>query len=207
MTDPGNLPNHTLPSLMKRLWVHGFLVGFALVLVILLAWWFLWGTPAPSTTAEKETAPSPQAQPGPGEAARGEPAVAAPAPPAAAAALKRQLEEVLAGVREANLRQDLPQLVNLYAPDFPQRKEREQSISKSWKVYDYLDMTFRMDEVKSLATDRASARVTWDVETRNRKTKALKQVTKAYLAWFTKDSGQWRIQALENLAPRPQEKP
>jgi ketosteroid isomerase-like protein len=126
---------------------------------------------------------------------------------APAASLKGQLEEVLAGIREANLKQDLTQLLNFYAPDFLHLKEKAQSISKSWQAYDYLDMEFRVEEVKSLEPDRASARITWNIKTRNRKTGSLKNVTKAYRVWFTKDSDQWRVDALENLPPRPREKP
>jgi len=207
MTDPENLSSHTVPSLMKRLWVHGFLVGFALVLVILLAWVFLRGAPAPSTTAGPETAPLAQAPPSQSEAAKATPAVSSPAPAGAALPLKGQLEQVLAGIRDANLIKDLSQMMGLYSPSFPHLKEKAEHISRLWETYDYLDMDFQVDEVKYLAPQQAFARVTWNIETRNRKTSILKKTTKSYLVWFTRESDEWRIQALENQPPPPQEKP
>jgi len=207
MTDPENFSSHTVPSLMKRLWVHGFLVGFALVLVILLAWVFLRGAPSTSTTAGPETAPLAQAPPSQSEAAKAKPAVSHLAPADAALPLKGQLEQVLAGIRDANLIKDHSQMLRLYSPSFPHLKAKADNISRLWETYDYLDMDFQMEEVKYLATQRAFARVTWNIETRNRKTSILQKTTKTYLVWFIRESDQWRIQALENQPLRPREKP
>jgi ketosteroid isomerase-like protein len=187
MTDPGNFTSHTVPSLMKRLWVHGFLVGLGLVLAVLLAWWLLWGTPAPPTTAEKE-------------------AVSA-APGDAAVLLKSQVNKVLTGILEANLKKDLAQVMGYYASSFPHRRERADRISKSWELYDFLNLDFKIDEVKALGPDLALAQVTWEIETRNRKTRSLNKVTKTYLVWLARDNGQWQIQALENLAGSQEEQP
>jgi ketosteroid isomerase-like protein len=207
MTDPQNFSSHTVPSLMKRLWVHGFLVGFALVLVILLAWVFLRGGPEPSITAGPESTPLTQAPPSQSEAAKASPAVSSPAPADAALPLKDQLQQVLAGIRDANLIKDLSQMLDLYSPSFPDRKKKAENISRLWETYDYLDMDFQMAEVKYLAPQRAFARVTWNIETRNRKTSILQKTTKTYLVWFTRESDQWRIQALENPPPAPRGKP
>ena len=207
MTDPQNFSGHTVPSLMKRLWVHGFLVGLALVLVILLAWVFLRGGPAPSITDGPETAPLTQAPPSQSEAAKASAAVSSPAPAGAGLPLKGQLEQVLAGIRDANLIKDLSQMLDLYSPSFPHLKEKAENISRLWETYDYLDMDFQVDEVKYLAPQQAFARVTWNIETRNRKTSIIKKTTKTYLVWFTRESDEWRIQALENQPPPRQEKP
>jgi len=206
MTDPGNFTSHTVPSLMKRLWVHGFLVGLGLVLAVLLAWWLLWGTPAPSTTAEKEAVSASPAQQAPKETRQDQPAIPA-APGDGAVLLKSQLNKVLAGIREANLKKDLAQVMGFYTPSFPHRRERADRISKSWELYDYLNLDFKIDEVKVLGPDLALTQVTWEIETRNRKTRSLNKVTKTYLVWLARDNGQWQIQALENLAGSQEEQP
>ena len=94
------------------------------------------------------------------------------------AQLKSQLTQVLAGVKEANQKKDLPQLLRHYSPNFPKLRQRVQHISKAWKIYDYPKMDFEITEVNLLADQTAVARVTWDVEAHNistRKNKTLFQ--------------------------------
>ena len=115
----------------------------------------------------------------------------------AAAALQSQLTQVLTGIKEANQKKDLPQLLSHYSPNFPQLQQKAQNISKNWKTYDYLEMDFHLKEVRLLADQTAVARVTWNVETRNISTRKNKNVTKTYVIRFARESGQWRIRALD----------
>jgi ketosteroid isomerase-like protein len=175
--------------------------GLALVLVLvgLAAWFVLKGTPGPSVTpgpdGQAAKAPETQVQPGPSDST-GPQAVAGVPTAEATAALRSQLEKVLVGIREANQEKDLSQLLSHYSPNFPQLTQRAQSISKTWKIYDYPKMDFTITELKVLAGDTVEARVTWDVEAKNISTQKSQNISKAYWIRFVKESGHWRIKAL-----------
>ena len=64
------------------------------------------------------------------------------------AKLESQLAQVLDGIKEANQKKDLPQLLSHYSPNFPHLQQRAQNISKTWKIYDYPKMDFEITEVR-----------------------------------------------------------
>ena len=107
------------------------------------------------------------------------------------------MAQVLAGIREANQKKDLSQLLSHYSPNFPQLQQRVQQISKAWKIYDYPKMDFKITEIKLLANKTAQARVTWNVETQNITTLKNKTFVKTYVIRFGKESSQWRIISLQ----------
>ena len=111
--------------------------------------------------------------------------------------LKSQLAQVLAGIKQANQKKDLPQLLSHYSPSFPQLQQRTQHISQTWKIYDYPKMDFEMTEVRLLDDQTAVARVTWKVEAHHISTLKNKHISKTYLIRFARESGQWRIKALD----------
>jgi ketosteroid isomerase-like protein len=179
----------------KHIWIHGFVIGVGVVLVSSVIWFFLTGTPSSSTTHKDETAPQVQAPPG--ERPPAGPPAASQAPVDSPAPLKSQLAQVLGGIREANQKKDLSQLLSHYSPDFPKLYQRAQHISETWKIYDYPKMDFEIAEVRLLADQTAVARVTWDVEAHNISTRKNKNLAKTYLIRFARESGQWRIRALD----------
>lgn len=186
----------------KRLGVLGLLLGAGLVLIGLLTWSLTRRT-AVSPTSAKKTHQVQQVQARPEKSEQSAPsAAAAPqvSPPVAvkpAASLKSQIEQVLTGIKEANQKKDLPQLLSYYSPNFPQLPQRAQSISKYWKVYDYPKMEFEIDDVRLMADNNAIIKVTWNVEVQNISTKKYKDMSKTYLVRFVKEAGHWRIRALE----------
>jgi hypothetical protein len=179
----------------KNIWIHGFVIGVGVVLIGFLVWFYFTETPSSSTAYKDETAPQVQAPPGEGPPAG--PPVASQAPVDSTAQLKSQLAQVLAGIKEANQKKDLPQLLSHYSPNFPKLHQRAQHISKTWKIYDYPKMDLEITEVRLLADQTAVARVTWDVEAHNISTLKNKNISKTYLIRFTRESGQWRIKALD----------
>jgi hypothetical protein len=186
-----------LPPRRKRLWFQGFGLGLGLVLVGLLAWFVIRGTPSPSPISNNgEKAPETQAQSDQSVPA-GAP-VAARAPTAEQTAkLQSQLEQVLSGIREANQEKNFSKLLSHYSPNFPQLTQRAQNISKTWKIYDYPRMEFTISELKILADNTAEARVTWDVEAKNISTQKSQNISKIYSIRFVRESDQWRIKALD----------
>jgi hypothetical protein len=181
-------------SHLKRLWLHGFVVGLGLVGLILAAWFLLSGAPQEE---EGKVAPPPPQVEGP---ARTTAAVKGAPPPEGVPdtrALNTQLQEVLARLQEATLRKDLAQFMSLYSATFPHLDDKRQRIARTWQHYDYPRMAFQVAEVKPLAADQASALVTWQVEARSRQTGAVKELTRTYRVHFTQESGHWHIAALD----------
>ncbi len=189
MTDqPKSAP---LPPRLKHLWLYGFGLGLGLVLVGLLLWWQVQGSPFFTASETGAKAPAAQAQPA------AAPLAAAKVPAAPPPVIKTQLEQVLAGIREANRKRDLSQLLSFYSPNFPQLTQRAQSISRTWKIYNYPKMDFEIREIKLVHDNVAVARVTWQVEAQNISTMKQQNLSRTYLITFARESGQWRIAALD----------
>jgi hypothetical protein len=184
----------------KRISIFSFVLGAVIVLIGLATWFFMKGTPSspPALTGGKAAevqVPHRQTQPAKDLPA---PSPAAPEVPAESTApLESQLAQVLEGIREANQKKDLSQLLSHYSPNFPQLQPRVQQISKAWKIYDYPKMNFKITEIKLLAHKMAQARVTWNVETRNITTHKNKTIEKTYVIKFSQESSQWRIISLQ----------
>lgn len=191
----------------KHIWIHGFVIGVGVVLIGFAAWFFLTETPSSPTSHPGEKAPqvqapqaqAPQVQALPGAIPTVSPPVAPRAPVGSSAPLQSQLARVLAGIGQANQKKDLPQLLSYYSPSFPQLHQRTQNIAQNWKIYDYPKMDFAMTEVRLLADQTAVARVTWKVEAHNISTLKNKHISKTYLITFARESGQWRIKALDKV--------
>jgi len=184
----------------KRVSISSFVLGAVIVLIGLVTWFFMKGTPSspPSLTGGKAAevqVPHRQTQPVKDLPV---PSPAAPEVPAESTApLESQLAQVIAGIREANQKKDLSQLLSHYSPNFPQLQQRVQQISKAWKIYDYPKMDFKITGIKLLANKTAQARVTWNVETQNITTLKNKTIVKTYVIKFSKESSQWRIISLQ----------
>jgi ketosteroid isomerase-like protein len=168
--------------------IYGFLAGCGLIVLLMAAWSYSRGGLIP-WHIHKEMPTETRVQTEPKESVQ-----LAKSP---TASLKAELEALLEALKEANQKKDLPQFVSVYSSAFPQLTQKSQEISRIWAVYDYPDMRFKIEAVEALPPDGAFAKVIWEMEAENRRTKNKKTITKAYLVWFTKESGQWRIRALE----------
>lgn len=179
----------------KHLRVGGLLLGVGLVLIGLLTWPFM-GRTAESPT-DKKTDQVQQVLARVDQSAPATPQVGPKATTPSTTGLKSQIEQVLTGIKEANQNKDLSQLLSYYSSNFPQLPQRAQTISKDWKVYNYPKMEFEINDIRLVAENNAVLKVTWNVEVQNISTKKSKDMSKTYLVRFVKESGQWRIKALE----------
>jgi len=197
---PPSSPPSPLQTHVRRLWLHGFLAGLVLVLIIMAAVFYIWGWPG---APEEEAGPPPPIISQTPQTPTAPPAASVKVTPPPAASikpsevLKVELSDLLSRMEEANKKKDLHLWLSLYAPSFPGLPQKAKEISRTWKAYDYPSLHFRIEEVKSETPDNAFAKVTWEAETRNRATRETRKLTKTYLVWFIKDAGQWRINSLE----------
>jgi hypothetical protein len=183
-----------------RISIYSCVLGAVIVLIGLATWFFTLrppSSPPPLTGGKAAEVQVPHSQTQP---VKDLPAPSPTAPEVQAESttpLESQLAQVLAGIREANQKKDLSQLLSHYSPNFPQLQPRVQQISKAWKIYDYPKMDFKITEIKLLTNKMAQARVIWNVETQNITTLKNKTVVKTYMIKFSKESSQWRIIALQ----------
>jgi hypothetical protein len=181
----------------NRAWALSLLAGLGLLLIGLLVWVSYRGTTPSTIQPGQETKPA-QTQPQQTALTSPQPQSAAP-PKTPTALLSSQLEQVIAGLRQANQKKDLPQLLGHYSSNFPQLTQRAQTISKAWKIYDYPRMDFEVHEVRLLSDNKANAQVTWHVEVKKINASTRKSISNTYLINFVKESGQWRIISTERV--------
>ena len=181
----------------NRAWARSLMVGLGFLLIGFLVWVSYQRHPAfhhserPGDQTGSDAAPANGAN---------QPSASSGGPPKTPTALlKSQLEQVIAGIREANQKKDLPQLLGHYSSNFPQLTQRAQTISKAWKIYDYPRMDFEVHEVRLLSDNKANAHVTWHVEAKKINASTKKTISNTYLINFVKESGQWRILSTERV--------
>jgi hypothetical protein len=170
-------------SIAKRLWVHGFLVGFVAVGLFLGACLSLSGRATPLHQEEMKTFWQPSLMAGSAEIPGRQPLIA-------------ELEEVLSRMQEATLAKNLVQFFSVYSATFPRLDEKRRRVTKTWQNFDYTGMNFRLAEVSLSGDDQASARVTWEVSLRDHRTGAVKEVARGYRVRFIRESGRWHIASL-----------
>lgn len=198
------LPIPAKPAPWKNPWVWGLLVGAGLV-IALLPWLFISGTPpptvppAPKVIPEKPAVSAPvPAAPIPASPQAGKPAgPTVSETPLSAAVLKEQLAEVLRQLREAQLQKDIARYSQVFSSDFPDFDKRRHKTLAVWDIYDYPGLDFELAEIKLLDGDHALAQVTWNLTVREKKTQIAKSESQTYKVWFSKDGGHWRISNLE----------
>jgi hypothetical protein len=190
-----------------RSWVIALLGGSVLA-VLLVAWWlFLSKTPprfsvVPPIPLESELKSSTiesqptTAQPSPVPANSGQVSPKQESLPTNEV-LKKELEELLQNMRAAQLKKDIDQYLNYYATNFPALDKKRQITVKNWELYDYLDLEYKIDEVKLLITGNASALVTWNIKYRNKGSEEIKYIIQKFNILLSNESGKWRISKLE----------
>ena len=104
---------------------------------------------------------------------------------------------MLQNMRAAQLKKDIDQYLNYYSTNFPALDKKRQITAKNWELYDYLDLEYKIDEVKLLITGNASALVTWKIKYRNKGSAEIKYITQKFNIMLSNESDKWRISKLE----------
>lgn len=191
-------PQKSSPASFRgnRVGLRVSLLGLGFILLTLAVWFFIG---MPLSAPSKNSALASQAQTPPETRDPVSSQVIEPVPDESTAPLTGELEQVLTGIRDANFHKDLSQLLSHYSPNFPRLTQRAQDIAKSWKIYDYRKMQFKIGEVQFSDDHNAVARVTWEIEVENISTRKYKKFSRIYLTRFIKESGHWRLKALEKV--------
>ena len=190
---PASAPKAGMPS-----WLTGVLVGAAILVIILLILLFTRGTSTPPAPALAPKAEAPAPAPPAATLAPTKPATPAPEPAKPAeATLQEQLQKELAILREAQLRKDIVLFMSVYSLTYPELDNKRASTLKAWEGFDFTNLVFTIDKIQSIDPDNAIARVTWYMDTKNRRTQDLLSSTQTFQVRFAKELGKWRIRSLE----------
>ena len=105
-------------------------------------------------------------------------------------------------MREAQLKKDLDQYLKYYSFNFPAFDKKRQAIAKNWELYDYLDLEYKIDEVKLLITGNASAIVTWNIKYQRLESDEINTIMQKFKISLSNESDKWRINKLEMITKR-----
>jgi Double zinc ribbon len=185
---PERAPTATTEGLPS--WVLGVLAGTGIIIIILLILLFSRSGPAPAPPAAVPQAVAPPTT---------APAPAPAAPTAPEEALKEELQKTFSTLRDAQLKKNITEFMNVYSNTFPGYDQKRQDTLEAWQNYDYTNLVFTVDKVKAIDRDNALAWVTWYIDIRNRETQELSSATQAFQVRFVKEMGHWRIRELKEV--------
>ncbi len=197
-------PTPVLSSKGLPPWVLGLIGVLGIIIIILLIIVFSRTGPPPAPPA-----PGPQAQapapptPAPTTPAPTTPAPTAPAPtapaPAPAADLKDVLQNVLSGLRDAQLKKNINEFMTIYSESFPDYEQKRKDTLEAWKHYDYTNLVFTVDKVQTIDDNNVMAWVTWYLDIKNRDTQEVASAAQTFRVRFVKEGGNWRIRELKEV--------
>jgi len=111
--------------------------------------------------------------------------------------------QIFQQVREAQLNKDINLLVAAYSPSFPDLEEKKARILKTWEHYDYLDLTFTVENLSQQTGDAMMAKVVWGLTLEDRQSQEKLDLIKKYTVYLVNESGKWLIKNLvEERAPK-----
>lgn len=129
----------------------------------------------------------------------------APAGPPAPQATKpipipewEEVNGILEQVRKAQIKKNIAQFLQAYAPTFPHLDQKKESILKTWQKFDYLDMHFAIQNIQKPDAKTIIAKVAWDITLEDVSSKKKSTMKRDYTVYFSYISGKWLIQ---NLIP------
>lgn len=108
-------------------------------------------------------------------------------PPAA------QVTAMLSRIRQAQLNKDINLFLSSFSPSFLQLEEKRQQVLKTWQVYDFVDLNYKIQDIQQQDNNTVAVKVYWQGEFKNQNTEEIKQLDKYYSVSFSKEGGQWLI--------------
>lgn len=114
-----------------------------------------------------------------------------------------KVQKTFQQVREAQLNKDINLLVAAYSPSFPHLEDKKARILQTWERYDYLDLTFTVENFSQQTADALMAKVVWGLTLEDRQSQEKLDLIKKYTVYLVNESGKWLIKNLsEERAPK-----
>jgi hypothetical protein len=102
-------------------------------------------------------------------------------------------------MREAHLKKDINQYLSCYSPAFPDLERKRQDTLRAWENFDFINAFFTIDNFQPLDGDTVNATVTWNLDTKNKRTQKSVSAQQTYRVQFGREMDAWRIRALEEV--------
>jgi hypothetical protein len=93
---------------------------------------------------------------------------------------EQKIEAFLNNFRSTQLQKDLKKYLAFYAPNFPDLKNKKETISKFWADYDYVNLGFKILEIKPVSENTFFVKVSWDAGIKNHKNGTIYKLKNAY---------------------------
>jgi hypothetical protein len=196
MVKVSNRLHDNIVKAMRLMWRQLFFI-WAVVIVLLVGYFLVLhnsSPPGPITASVEKT---------PEKAEPSAQILVAPAVPSTQQSTEaipipewEEVKGILDQVREAQIKKDIGQFLQVYAPTFPNLDKKKESILKTWQKYDYLDMHFAIENIQKPDANTIVAKVTWDITLEDLASKKKSALKRDYTVYFSHVSGKWLIQDL-----------
>ena len=107
---------------------------------------------------------------------------------------REEVRGVLDQVRKAQLEKDINLFLQAYSPTYPSLVEKKESLLKSWKKYNYIDMDFNIENIQKKNAHTIIAEVACDITLEDIHSRKRSNLMKDYLIYFSNVSGKRLIQ-------------
>jgi hypothetical protein len=104
---------------------------------------------------------------------------------------------LLEDIRTANLRKDPSLWESRYSRKYLAIRGKKVNIQGLWNNFDYISLDYRMDQL-NIRPDTATARITWDMELRSKKTGKTIRKTQTLSSDFIREGNTFKISAVRN---------
>jgi hypothetical protein len=196
MVTVSNRLHDNLVKAMRLMW-RQLLFIWAVMILLLVAYFFILSKPAPVTKVAGPDGKTPE-QAGQTSAAV-IPSQVPPTPPLMQSASLPEWEEIngiLEQIRSGQLKKDLHLIIKAYSPYFPNIGQKKENILRTWQQYDFLEMHYNIDNVQKLNDHTIIAKVVWDITLEDLRSRKKSSLLKEYTIHFSDVSGKWLIQEL-----------
>ena len=113
--------------------------------------------------------------------------------------LQPEVAKVFTNIREANLKKNIFLFMDTLSGSYPELDKKRQEVVKTWKKFDFSDMTFTIDKLEGIDSDKAMAEVKWILTRQNLATKDWRTEEFQYRVWLANELGQWKIKKIEQI--------
>jgi hypothetical protein len=120
-------------------------------------------------------------------------------PMAASPELKAQVEELFDTIKQANLGKNIVLFMNTLSGVYPELDKKRQEVVKTWKKFDFKEMSFKIDKLQEIDRDKALAEMKWTTKSQNLRTKVWRTEQFQYRVWLVNELGQWKIRKIEQI--------
>jgi hypothetical protein len=111
---------------------------------------------------------------------------------------RTQVTQMLNQIRKAQLNKDIDLFMSSFSPNYHELAAKRKEMLRIWQRYNFVSMSFNIEDVQEGDKNIASVKVNWQIEAKNQFTNEIKQFTKSYLIYLSKEGDKWLIKDMLN---------